>query len=84
MIHKLFAVRDRAADAYGRPFASAAIGLAVRDFNAAINDKQNQAMNNHPDDFDLYEIGIFDDNTGEIVGQQPKQIAIGKNQIVNE
>jgi hypothetical protein len=51
-------VKDRAADAYGRPMFVPSAGVAIRSFSDEIN--RNNADNqlfNHPDDFDLYELG---------------------------
>jgi hypothetical protein len=73
-------VKDRAADAYGRPMFVPSAGVALRSFSDEIN--RNNAENqlyNHPDDFDLYELGEFDDNTGLFsLHEQPKLLSLGK------
>jgi hypothetical protein len=73
-------VKDRAADAYGRPMFVPSAGVAIRSFSDEIN--RNNADNqlfNHPDDFDLYELGEFDDNTGLFaLHEQPKLLSLGK------
>jgi hypothetical protein len=73
-------VKDRAADAYGRPMFVPSAGVAIRSFSDEIN--RNNADNqlyNHPDDFDLYELGEFDDNTGMFaLHEQPKLLSLGK------
>lgn len=73
-------VKDRAADAYGRPMFVPSTGVAIRSFSDEIN--RNNADNqlyNHPDDFDLYELGEFDDNSGLFVlHEQPKLLSLGK------
>jgi len=73
-------VKDRAADAYGRPMFVPSTGVAIRSFSDEIN--RNNADNqlfNHPDDFDLYELGEFDDNTGLFaLHEQPKLLSLGK------
>jgi hypothetical protein len=73
-------VKDRAADAYGRPMFVPSTGVAIRSFSDEIN--RNNAENqlyNHPDDFDLYELGEFDDNTGLFsLHEQPKLLSLGK------
>lgn len=81
MILQIIAVRDRQANIYGQPQAVPNIGAAVRGFGDEINraDKQN-TMFMHPEDFDLYHLGSYDDNTGRIEQfDQPKQIAVGAN-----
>jgi hypothetical protein len=73
-------VKDRAADAYGRPMFVPSAGVAIRSFSDEIN--RNNADNqlfNHPDDFDLYELGEFDDNSGLFsLHEQPKLLSLGK------
>lgn len=81
MIQIICAVKDRAADAFGRPLFVPSVGLAIRSFSDEVNrsDSENQ-MFNHSDDFDLYEIGSFDDNTGIIeCHAQPKLLSLGKS-----
>lgn len=76
----LASVKDRAAEAYGRPMFVPSIGVAIRSFSDEINrsDTENQ-LYNHPDDFDLYEFGEFDDSTGLFnLHEQPKLLSLGK------
>jgi len=76
----LCSVKDRAADAYARPMFVPSTGVAIRSFSDEINrsDAENQ-LYNHPDDFDLYEFGEFDDNTGQFnLYEQPKLLSLGK------
>jgi hypothetical protein len=73
-------VKDRAADAFGRPMFVPSTGVAIRSFSDELNrsDADNQLFN-HPDDFDLYEFGVFDDNTGLFdLHDQPKLLSLGK------
>lgn len=80
MILNICTVKDRAADAFGRPMFVPSTGVAIRSFSDEIN--RNNADNqlyNHPDDFDLYELGQFDDNTGIFtLHEQPKLLSLGK------
>jgi len=80
MKHVMVAVRDRAADTFGRPFFVAAVAQAIRSFSDEVNraDKDNQLFN-HPEDFDLYEVGSFDDDTGDLVAIKPRMVAVGKD-----
>lgn len=77
----VLAIRDRAIDAFGRPMFMTATGAAIRGFGDEINDpRADNQMNKHPDDYDLYELGTWDDATGRFEQhEQPKQVAIGKN-----
>jgi len=76
----LCTVKDRAADAFARPMFVPSTGIAIRSFSDEINrqDVENQ-MYNHSDDFDLYELGTFDDNNGTFaLHEQPKLLTLGK------
>lgn len=80
------AVRDRAADAYARPMFVPSVGIAIRSFSDEINrNAEDNQMNKHADDFDLYELGEYDDETAKfIILDTPKQLAIGKQVKVSE
>lgn len=73
------AIKDRALDAFMRPFFAQTRGQAIRMFNDEINNNQSP-MFNHPDDYDLYFLAEWDDSTGEFKNAgMPEQLAIGKN-----
>jgi hypothetical protein len=76
----LCTVKDRAADAFGRPMFVRSIGEAIRSFSDEVNRKSDDnQLFNHSDDFDLFELGEFDDNTGLFVlHEQPKLVSLGK------
>jgi hypothetical protein len=80
MIQIVCAVKDRAADAYGRPFFVATVGVAIRSFMDEVNrDAPDNQLFAHPDDFDLFELGTFDDSNGLIVMlPEPKLLMLGK------
>lgn len=59
------AVFDSAVMAYGQPFFVPAIGAALRSFTDEVNRKaQDNALNQHPDDYTLHVLATFDDETG--------------------
>jgi len=76
----LCTVKDRAADAFGRPMFVPSTGVAIRSFADEVNRQaEDNQMYNHSDDFDLYELGTFDDNTGLFdLHEQPKLLTLGK------
>lgn len=63
MIIRVFAVYDSKTVAFMQPFFSQSSGSAMRAFGDAANDKQS-GLYKHPGDYQLYEIGTFDDNEG--------------------
>lgn len=80
MILTIVAVKDRAADAFMRPFFVPTANMAIRSFMDEVNrDAADNQMFAHPDDFDLYEIGVFDDSTGRITSYDDmKVLMLGK------
>jgi len=81
MISVIVSVRDTAAEAFGRPMYLQSLGVAIRSFTDEVNreDKDNQLFN-HPDDFDLYELGVFDDSIGKYeLRDNPSVIVRGKD-----
>lgn len=79
---KIVCVRDRAADVFGTPFFMASHGQAIRSFADEINSqRENNTLNKHPQDFDLYALGEYDDQDGSFHTDTPRQIAIGKDLV---
>lgn len=74
---KVFTVRDSKVEAYLQPFFMRSYGEAERAFRTVMNNPEHQ-MSKHPEDFSLYEIGDYDDNTGIIEPlMEPKHIVKG-------
>ena len=65
MIHKMFAIYDSKAETYLLPYYFQYEGQATRMFSDWVNDP-NHPFGKHPDDYTLYSIGEYDDNTGTI------------------
>lgn len=70
MIQKVFAVRDGKAKGYLQPFYSINAGSAIRAFEDVINETGNQ-LSKHPEDYVLYELADFNDQTGEFINATP-------------
>lgn len=81
---KLFAIYDRALTAYMQPFGAQSAGAAIRAFGDGVNDPAH-VMNKHPEDYELWYLGDFDDQTGTFDNhdraKSNPQIATGKNMI---
>lgn len=80
MIFNVCCVRDRATDAFGNPFFVTALGQAIRSFGDEINNKDSQ-LAAHPDDYDLYNLGKYDSDSGLFETHIPKMIAVGKELV---
>lgn len=75
----VYAVRDRAVDVFGQPIFCLAQGEALRSFMDEVN-RPGSAINSHPEDYDLYLIGSFDETTGALRALEgaPKMVCVGK------
>lgn len=83
MLQFVVSVKDRAADVFNRPFFVPHRNVAVRDFTDEVNRvAADNQLNKHPDDFDLYLLGTFDDNTGTFsMEEQPLVLVRAKDVI---
>lgn len=79
---KLFTVYDKQVDAHGVLFTAVSEGHAVRSVNAMRKNPQNP-WNDSPADYELYEVGEFNDSTGQVeaVGSLRK---VGSLQILGQ
>ena len=80
MIQVIVAIKDRAADAFMRPWFVPTAAMAIRSFMDEVNRKaEDNQLFHHPDDFDLYELGIFDDSNGRVQSHSDmKVLMLGK------
>lgn len=62
---KMYAIFDTAAEAYMTPWFMVNRATALRAFNQLAKDNQSQVFKS-PNDYVLYEIGTWDDNTAEM------------------
>ncbi|AAG45347.1 nonstructural protein [Bdellovibrio phage phiMH2K] len=62
---KVFSIRDSKTGVYGTPFYQHTHGQAERSFQQLAKDPQSTVAN-HPEDFDLFHLGEYDDQTGKL------------------
>lgn len=65
MLHKVYSIRDSKTEVFNVPFYKVTHGEAERDFRTLANDEKSR-LAQYPEDFDLYFIGEYDDNTGKM------------------
>lgn len=65
MLTNVYAVFDEKAKNFGAPFCTSNDNLAMRSFNDAAA-TPGSVIHNHPEDFKLYQLGTFDDNSGKL------------------
>ena len=66
MLIKMFTVFDQKAECYLQPFYAHTTGAAIRMFEDTCSNKEHQ-FHKHAEDFTLFEIGVFDDSSAEIL-----------------
>lgn len=73
----VLAVLDSAVSAFNRPFFVPARGAGIRAFMDEVSRKSpDNAMNNHPYDFALYDLGTWDEESGIFESKSvPERIA---------
>ncbi|AXH78010.1 MAG: nonstructural protein [Microviridae sp.] len=62
---KVFSIRDTKAETYNMPFYQKSHGEAERSFKALTTDESSM-ISKYPEDFDLYFLGTYDDQTGQL------------------
>lgn len=78
-MHIIVAVYDRQLQTYMRPFVAQTAGQAIRSFSDEVN-RQGSELNQHPEDYTLHRVGVWDETTGELGAASPiDQIAIASN-----
>lgn len=76
------AVYDSAVQAYGRPVFVVARGAAIRQFIDEVrrSEPQGNAMHDHPSDFELRYLALYDEATGEFQqAHAPEVLMRGKD-----
>lgn len=76
MIVGVYAIRDAQTAAFSQPMFFVTKGVAIRSFSEEC-ESATSALNKHPADYALFQIGTYDDNAGSLESlPQPEQIAL--------
>lgn len=78
MTKLLFAVKDTALNAYMEIWGAPTVAAANRAFADGINDQQTP-MYKHPEDYELWILGEYDQETGNIKAEPPAMVTRGKD-----
>ena len=75
----IVSVFDTAVQAHGRPMFVPTKGAAMRSFTDEVNRKaDDNPMWAHPEDYELYDLGTFDDARGRISGNSDGPVLIAR------
>lgn len=78
----VYAVFDKAVNAYLQPFYARSAGEAIRSFTELANDG-NSNVCKHATDFFLAFLGEYDDNTGRFASSEPMRL-LGAHEVIRE
>jgi len=67
---KVFSIFDSKMTTFQMPYFKLTLGATLRDFEDLVNDPKTMAYN-HSEDFQLYEIGTWDDQTALFTPKTP-------------
>jgi hypothetical protein len=76
MIKKYYSIFDKKAKFFSTPFTQVNDDVAIREFSDLVRDETLQPFK-HPEDYKLYVLGSWDDQTGDITGIVVAEIASG-------
>lgn len=61
---RAYSIRDSKGEVFHPPFYKKTHGEAERDFTSLVRDDKSQ-VGSYPDDYDLYHVGMWDDQSGK-------------------
>lgn len=80
MKQKAFCVMDSKTAFFGLPFFQPTVASGQRMFEQLVNDKSS-LVGQYPEDFALYLIGEFDDDTGALLPAFPENLGSGSKYL---
>lgn len=78
----VISIRDSKSNVFGRPFYAQTVGSAIRTFDDEVNRRaEDNILNRHPQDFQLFQIATWNDATGSFEVMTPKLLVDGNSVI---
>lgn len=79
-MQKLYAVKDIKLQAFGRLAQFPNVAVAIREFTAAIKSEQTP-WSQYPSDFEVWEIGDYNDERGILIQREEPEFIMSMEQI---
>jgi hypothetical protein len=73
----VYAIYDNAIQAFAQPFFMQTDGLAVRAFQDMVNAQEENNISLHPDQFTLFKLSQYEDQTGAFIQTEPESLGNG-------
>lgn len=83
MQYNVYSVYDVKAKFFVSPFMMLQDGEAIRAFSDEVN-KDGSALNKHPEDYVLFKLAVFDQETGKYSSDAPVSLVSGMNVFVEK
>ncbi len=83
MIQNVYTIKDAKSNAFANPFYSVNDATAIRSFQQAAADS-NTTISQFPEDFALYKLGSFSDESGEFTLEKTPQFVANATPQTNE
>lgn len=80
---KMYSFQDQKAGIFYPPIFKATYAEAERDFSNIINHK-GSIMNTNPEDYHMYYLGTYDNNTGSLAPIKPPQHMLAAIQLIKK
>lgn len=77
----VYALYDLKAEFYGPPIVQDNDAVVQRSLIAAVR-QPGSTIADHPNDFRLYQVGEYNDATGELIGQDPPRLVCDVSSLV--
>lgn len=77
----IIAIFDRKAQIFVEMSATQNVGVATRAFSAAINTPSESPIHKWPEDFELYNLGEWDNETGALTGAKHKKLIVAGESV---
>jgi hypothetical protein len=79
----VFAVFDSKAKTYGSLIVHPQVEVAIRSFSSAVSNSQS-FLAQFPDDYSLYQLGFYDDNSGSISCFEKPEFIVGAAELLRK
>lgn len=80
---KIYALRDQKISAFLAPLTMQALGQVMRFLSDEVNKKDGNMLAAHPEDFELFELGDYETDTGQISPSTPKSLTLLTELVVS-
>lgn len=80
MTMQICAIHDSKSGLYTQPLFFQAVAQAIRSFGDAVNDEKSD-YHRHPEDYSLWHLGTYDDNTGALLPLNVPTVLVKANDV---